>query len=203
MTTGSQKQNAINTDTIQEQVEKLIEQYCRKYNIDLYDYNKRSNIKHNEVNNILRYCYNSLFKPSHNLPNNQKSLLNYNDVEQLQKIADIFLNICMMFNKSLGLFSFSIFTGIDKSTFTIWMSDEGRLSNPQRFDLLQNIKDYNKGALINNLKDTPVGALAVANNDVETGLEWSKQQAQQIAQNQVFILPSERLERLKLGKTDS
>jgi hypothetical protein len=53
---------------------------------------------------------------------------------------------------------------------------------------------------INLLNSSPVGALAVANNDIETGLEWSKQQAAQLAQNTVYILPSERMERLKLDK---
>ena len=52
------------------------------------------------------------------------------------------------------------------------------------------------------LNDTPVGALAVANNDHETGLEWSKNQLQQIAQNAVYLLPSERVDRLRLDKPE-
>ena len=62
------------------------------------------------------------------------------------------------------------------------------------------MKEYNKGALISNLKDTPVGALAVANNDTETGLEWSKNQQVQVTANQVFYLPSERTDKLKLDR---
>ena len=73
-------------------------------------------------------------------------------------------------------------------------------TNPARFKVLKSIQECHKLAQINLLNDTPVGALAVANNDVETGLEWSKQQAQQIGQNAIYILPSERMDRLKLDK---
>ena len=66
--------------------------------------------------------------------------------------------------------------------------------------IVKNIRECHKMEQINLLNDSPVGALAVANNDPETGLEWSKQQAQQIAQSQVFILPSERMSKLKLEK---
>ena len=72
----------------------------------------------------------------------------------------------------------------------------------ERLRILKSIQEYNQGALISNLKDTPVGALAVANNDHETGLEWSKNQAAAIAANTVYLLPSERVDRMKLPKPD-
>lgn len=196
------KLNIINAETLQEQADSLITQYCNKYNIDIYDYSKRSNIKHNEVNNILRFIYINLFKPKTGLMNNQKSLLDYDDMNQLQSAVDVFINICMMFNKSLGLWSFSIFTGIDDNTIIRWMSDEGKKSNPTRWEILKNVKEYNKAALISNLKDSPVGALAVANNDIETGLQWATNQAIVNGQQAVFLIPSERLNRLGVGASE-
>ena len=190
--------NVINTDSLQKQVDNLINVYCDKYGINLSSYKDRTNIKHNEVNNILRFIYNNLFKPNKPQISNKKSLLNYDDIEQLQAASDLFINICMLFNKSLGLYSFSMFTGIDDNTLLRWFSDEGKKLNPARWEILKNIKEFNKAALISNLKDTPVGALAVANNDTETGLEWATKQAITAGQQTVFLIPSERVNRLQL-----
>ena len=107
-----------------------------------------------------------------------------------------------MFNKALGLWSFCIFTGIDDNTILRWYSEEGKRLNPKRWELLKSVKEYNKGALISNLKDTPVGALAVANNDIETGLQWATKQAIAAGQQAVFLIPSERLNRLRISAAE-
>jgi hypothetical protein len=95
-----------------------------------------------------------------------------------------------------------MFSGIDDNSIMRWLSDEGKKLNPKRWALLRKIQEYNKAMLIDNLKDTPVGAIAVANNDKSTGLEWSKQQAEIAKSNTIFILPSERLSRLNLDKKE-
>ena len=192
------KLNVINPETIKTQVDDCIFKYCDLYGINLKDYKERSNIKHNEVNNILLYCYDNLFKPDKTLVNNQRSLINYNDIEQLQAVIDSFIHVCLFFNKSLGLMSLCLFTGIDDNTIIRWSSQEGKKSNPKRWELLKTVKEHNKNALISNLKDSPVGALAVANNDKETGLNWSANQAAQITNNTVYLLPSERVDRFRL-----
>ena len=197
------KLNIINPDTIQDQVNECIKQYCAMYGIDLYNYQQRANIKHNEVNNILVYCYDHLFKPDKGLMNNQKSLIDYDSIEQLSAVVNAFLRICLLFNKSLGLMSFCMFSGIDDNTVIRWSGPDGKELNPARWELLKSIKEYNKALLISNLKDSPVGALAVANNDTETGLNWSANQAQQITNNTVYLIPSERVNRLNLEKLEN
>lgn len=194
------KDKYINIDTISQDIDNCIIEYCDKYGINLNDYNMRVNIKHNEVNNMLRYVYKCLFKPNITLPNNQKSYVDYENIDLLQVLADKFIDICMMFNKSLGLMSFALLVGCDYATIYLWMQDNGK-SNPLRFKLLKNIQENHKNQHIALLNDTPVGALAVANNDIETGLEWSKQQAIQSASNTVYLIPSERLDKLKLPGT--
>ena len=67
--------------------------------------------------------------------------------------------------------------------------------------MLKNIQECHKVQQIGLLNDTPVGALAVANNDHETGLEWSKNQMQVTAQS-VYFLPSERVDRMRLAKPE-
>ena len=107
----------------------------------------------------------------------------------------------MSYNKSLGLVSFSFLLGCDYKTIYNWLNDGAEL-NPERLHILNNIRECHKVEQIGLLNDSPVGALAVANNDVETGLEWSKQQAELTAGNTIFVLPSERLSRLNLNKKE-
>ena len=195
------KDKYINIDTISQDIDNCIHDYCLQYGINLQDYNTRVNIKHNEVNNILRYIYKCLFKPDRTLANNQRSYVDYNNIELLQVLADKFIDICLLFNKSLGLSSFALFVGCDYSTIYLWLQDSGK-SNPLRFEILKNIQENHKAQHIALLNDTPVGAMAVANNDRELGLNWSANQLQQIANNTVYLIPSERVDRLKLDKSN-
>jgi hypothetical protein len=84
--------------------------------IDNSNERKPRYITHNHINYILRQIYNDVFKPDKTLFNNQVSIIDYNDINQLRVIASIFIDICTKFNKSLGLISFSFMTGIDTAT---------------------------------------------------------------------------------------
>lgn len=195
------KDKYININTISQDIDRCINDYCKLYNIDISDYKIRTSIKHNEVNHLLRYIYQQLFKPDITLCNHQKSYIDYNNIELLQVISDKFIDICLMFNKSLGLMSFSLMTGINYKTIYNWInSDNGDELNVLRLQVIENVRQFHKMEQISLLNDSPVGALAVANNDVETGLEWSKQQAALNASSSVFILPSERLDALRISK---
>jgi hypothetical protein len=147
---------------------------------------------------MFSYIYERLFKPDHNLPNNQKSLIDYNDVELLQVLADKFNSICQRFNKSLGVMSFCYMVGVRYDTVYSWLHNPE--SNPERIKVIKSIQENHKVQQIALLNDTPVGAMAVANNDVETGLNWSANQVQQITNNTVYYLPSERSNKLQLEK---
>lgn len=167
---------------------------------DINDFKQRKAISHNEFNYILRRVYDRIFKPDKPLYNGQASKIDYDNMDQLQAVADSFITICSMYNKSLGLMSFSYMTGIASETIRQWLMDE---SNPQRVAILKYIQEGHKAAQVAILNDSPVGALAVANNDNETGLNWSRQQALEQANNAVFLIPSERVSRLNLEKVDS
>lgn len=199
MINKTQQDKKININTICNEIDNCINDFLVINNID-NDYKSLVNIKHQTINFMLSYIYEQLFKPNHNLKNNQKSIIDYDDLELLQVLANKFINICQRFNKSLGLMSFSYFIGVDYTTLYRWLNEKE--SNYNRYYILKSIQESHKAAQISLLNDSPVGALAVANNDPETGLEWSKQQAQLSAQNQVFILPSERMSKLKLDKSE-
>ena len=192
------KDKYININTLEQNINNCVDLFLDELQIDK-DYKSITSVKHSTFTYMMSYIYEHLFKPTETLCNNQKSYVDYTNVELLQELANIYIKLCQRFNKSQGLMCFSYLLGCSYSTFVDWMSRTDEF-NVKRSQVLKNIQESHKQQQINLLNDTPVGALSVANNDVETGLEWSKQQAAQLAQNTVYILPSERMDRLKLDK---
>jgi hypothetical protein len=189
--------NAININNVCKNIDNCINEFLTINGIE-NDYKTLVSVKHSTINYMFSYIYERLFKPDHNLPNNQKSLIDYNDVELLQVLADKFNSICQRFNKSLGVMSFCYMVGVRYDTVYSWLHNPE--SNPERIKVIKSIQENHKVQQIALLNDTPVGALAVANNDVETGLNWSANQVQQITNNTVYYLPSERSNKLQLDK---
>ena len=186
----------ININTIESQIDECVLKFFSDRNIDIYDSTQRKLITHNMVTLCMRYVYNNLFRPNTTLWNNQKSLIDYDNIELLTVIANKFIDLSLEFNKSLGLMQFSLFTGIHRQTLAEWR--DNKQLNPERSDVINNICECHKMEQIGLLNDTPVGALAVANNDIETGLQWSQNQALNNTAAAVYILPTERTNRLAL-----
>ncbi len=191
------KDKYININTVEADIDKCIDEYITIMGIDR-DYKSLVNTKHQTINGLFRYIYKSLFKPDRTLCNNQKTFVDLENIELLQVLADKFLDICSMFNKSLGLMSFSYMIGVNYSTIYNWLQNDEKL-NPKRLEVLKSIQEGHKTAQISLLNDSPVGALAVANNDIETGLQWSQNQLLTGQSNAVFLIPSERLNRLQIS----
>ncbi len=191
----------ININTIANQIDDCIISFFDNFGIDINDLDRCRTIPHNTLTLCMMSCYEQLFKPDRTLRYNKNSLIDYDNTDLLSVIANSFVKWSLWFNKSLGLMQFSIFTGIHRSTLAEWR-DNTEL-NPIKSDIIKNICECHKMEQIGLLNDTPVGALAVANNDSETGLEWGKNQAQQITNNTVYYLPSERSDKLKLDRLDN
>lgn len=191
----------IDINTIEQDIDNVVISFFERFNIDIYDMNHRKLITHNLLNLCFKEIYKQLFKPKKGMINNQKSIIDYNDLVLLELLADKFVEICIFFNKSLGLMSFSFMVGINYKTLYNWLNEEG--ANPGRMQILKNIQECHKLEQISLLNDSPVGALAVANNDTETGLEWAQKQAQQITNNQIYLLSSERAGALGLGQLET
>lgn len=188
--------NLIDINTIEQQIDNVVNEFFSVRNIDLLDVSQCRNIPHNIVTLCMMTIYNKLFKPDKKLFNNQKSLIDYDNNDLLYVIANKFIELSLMLSKSLGLMQFSIMTGIYRGTLIEWRDKDK--SNPIRSTIIKNICECHKMEQINLLNDTPVGALAVANNDVETGLNWSKNNAPQVINNTAYFIPSERQNRLSL-----
>lgn len=196
---SKQKLNTINPETIHDDIFSCVFSEMQKLGfnnngIDNENPKKPRYISHNQMNYILRRVYIKLFKPDKKYMNNEKSLIDYNNTELLQIITDTFIDICNYYNKSLGLISFCYLTGIDYTTILRWLNVEDKSNS--RYKVLRKLQETHKAAQVGLLNDSPVGALAVANNDVETGLNWSEKQAAAAASNTIYILPSERLQTL-------
>lgn len=180
----------INIDNIENIIHETMKQYFELYGFDVSTPDSRRKITHNEITHCLKYIYNNIFSCDINLCNDQNSRFDYNDIILLNHLANIYIDIALFFNKSIGLMQFGLMIGVAPNTLLSWLNDGER--NPARVQILNNIQEYHKMSHINLLNQSPVGALAVANNDKETGLEWTKNNAQTINNNSVFILPSER-----------
>lgn len=194
------KDKYININTVCSDIDKCIDKFLNDNGIEK-DYKSLMSIKHSTVNYMLTFIYKSLFKPNQTLCNNQKTYVDLENIELLQVLADKFIEICQRFNKSLGLMSFGYMIGVNYNTLTRWVNDEK--SNSKRYCVIKSIQESHKAQHIALLNESPVGALAVANNDVETGLEWSTKQALTAQNNAVFLIPSERLQRLSITDTKS
>ena len=199
---GKPEYNYIKADKVQEQIINSVDKHLQELNynsfgIDDSNPKKTRTISHNELNYIFRQVNKDLFKPNKPMFNNQKSLINYDDVEVIKSIADAFIDISLKLNKSMGLLSFGYLCGIDYTTLLRWV--ECPELNLERSKVIKRLQESHKGEQVAMLNDSPVGALAVANNDKETGLNWSANQLTQQANNTIYILPSERLKHLGIS----
>ena len=194
--------NSNNTDLLKldSDIDNVIDNILvNEFHFDLTNYKDLTNIKHSTFNYLMSNIYNSIFNPLHNnLINNQKSLLDYNDIILFEFLVNKFIKLCQRFNKSVGLYGFGYMVGADFATLSGWLSDEGQKLNPQRFNALRKIQEDHKAQHISLLNDSGLGLIAVANNDSETGLNWAEKQQQATTTKEVYFLPSERIERLRI-----
>ena len=195
--------NYIDIENLSSNIDNIInDTLINEFHIDINNYKELVNIKHSTFNYLLTVVCNKLFKPSDYILNYKKTYIDYNNIDLLSILVDIFIKLTKRFNKSVGLYGFASLIGVDLVTVNSWVSEEGKKLNPARFQLLQNIREEHKAQHISLLNDSVVGQIAVANNDNETGLKWAEKQQQQAARQAVYFLPSERLDRLRLEETE-
>ena len=137
-----------------------INDICQRSIDELYPDTKITN---NHMLAIMDCIYSSLFKPTHNLPNNQKCNIPYNTYN-LTTLLNIYIEL---YNKYLclpSMYSFSCMTGIDEPIINQYVT-------AARFKLSNNRRDKVQGKLYN----SPLGVTVLANNDIDTGLMYNRQ----------------------------
>lgn len=187
--------SVIDFDNLEQNIHGVFLDFLRKGGIEVDNLDALAKIRHNTFEAALGAVRDKLFKADKPGENNQQSILPYDDNNILNNLINIYIKLCTMCNKSTGLYGFSTFTGFYYNTLRQW---EGDQLNPERMLMLKRITENRRHIHINRLQDTSLGDVAVANNDAELGLMWAKNNAPQVAQKAVYILPAEQT-RKELG----
>lgn len=138
-----------------------INDLCKRYIDKLYPDEKK--ITNNHLLAIMPHIYESLFKPDHNLPNNQKCNIPYNEFN----ISTLYRIYIQLYNDYLcmpSMYSFSRLTGIDESCIDKYVTGA-------RFEIVNNRREFITGKLT----ETPIGVTVLANNESSVGLMYNRQ----------------------------
>lgn len=137
-----------------------------------------------------RYVYKKLFKPDKTTVryNNKNTKINLRDIDELNIIADAYIDII----KDYAIIPYDKFfqelTGIHKDTWNSWKNNEyshGGLSDLYS-ELVKKIQCLPKEQTINRMTGTPVNLLALANNEPEFRMEYnSKRQLEEVSAKQL------------------
>ena len=135
----------------------IIERNAAARDIDL------NKITSNQLKSLLRECYYTLFKPTKNSFPNNRCNVPYT-TENITALLDIYTAICERFCCIPSLFGFERFTGITEETTQKYVT-------ASRLELTKQRKLF----IQNKLTESPVGVIALANNDQDTGLMYNRQ----------------------------
>ena len=120
----------------------------------------------NQFHGLMYSVYRALFRPDGRKEKDQGhdgGRMGYTESEA-EKIAQVYIELCNIYNVRPSQYGFGIMTGIDE-TKTLQHLTRAK----------SKIQNSTKSAVLNKLFDTPVGAIALANNDPETGLMFARQ----------------------------
>ena len=180
-------------------IESLFLEYFRDRDIDP----QHDTIKQTKFNAAWKYIYNRLFKPDINTVryNNKNSKLDYNDINELNNICDIYIDLCFEYNVIPCQYGFYRLTGITRDTLNRWEKgssrgniDEGA-SSPHS-DIVEKINKAYQEFYKDNLTDTPVGQITIANNDTDLGLMYSRGQQPLLMNVSVPALSQENIKEI-------
>lgn len=189
-----------------------LKMFCEENN--LQDLKKESQSVWNAA---LRYIKKHVFKDKSRLKDktnidisNNRISSNFNryDYNLVNEICDIYIDLCMIYDKEVSVIGFSNLTGIEYDTIYQWGSNNinnisGRLSN-MSFIIYKKLNHFREESLSNKLataKSNPVGILAILNRHYQwnlPGVSREKAQPQVISVNELQQLEDIK----KLGNTD-
>lgn len=147
--------------TYENRIFQAVEDFCLSQNIESLKQEPQ-----NVFTACLMYVNRQVFKRKNPGINNQKSVLNLDDVELLSGIADIYIYIATLNNKSCSMQDFCRMVGIDYQTVYNWKSDSiNNILSQKRFDIFKRITGAREETLSNMLQTakSPVGILGILN----------------------------------------
>ena len=135
----------------------VIQREAEQNNIDL------NKISANKLRALLRSCYHSIFEPDKRIYCNNACNIPYSE-ENINRLLSVYIEICELYSCIPSLMGFERYSGIQEDTLKKYVTVAGSLMCKMRKDYIQNA-----------LSDTPVGQIALANNDIDTGLMYNRQ----------------------------
>lgn len=152
----------------------------------------KDTVKQSKFNGAWKYIYSALFKPDKNTVryNNKNSKIDYSDIWLLNDLCDIYIDLCFEYNILTGQYGFCRMTGICTDTLNSWKRGEYRRGDGKtsltHSDIVKKIDDCYTELHKNNMGDTPVGQITMANNDEGVGLMYAEKAARAQAQAQAI-----------------
>lgn len=119
----------------------------------------------NEMTPLWRAVYNTLFKPDkeQKRPHNEKCNVDYN-TENLSRLIDIYTALAGIYNVLPSFEALELMTGIFRTVFEQYVTGAGLIITKCRKTWVQN-----------GLSKFPIGMVTLANNDIDTGLCYNRQ----------------------------
>ena len=174
--------------------------FCEEYN--LQDLKKESQ---SVWNACLRYIKKHVFKDksklkdksnvdmSNNIMSSNYNRYNYNLVDD---ICNIYIDLCMIYDKEVSIIGFSNLTGIDYENIYNWNSNVNNSNSLSKkgFDIYKKLNHFREESLSNKLataKNNPVGILAILNRHYQwnlPGVSKEKATTQVIGVNELQAL---------------
>lgn len=116
---------------------------------------------------LLIYLYEKLFKPPAGvkLKHNNKSIIDYSNIDLLYDVYNVFKNICFRYNKPITLHNFALFSGIPYQTLYSWNNNnyEGINVNgitiKHKYFIDTILDDYEGCLLDNSIVNNSIGSI--------------------------------------------
>lgn len=149
-------------------------EYYLKASIDIIDREAerigvdKNKLTTNRFNAILNEVYRCLYRPDNGErraggAHGEKSKPDYTD-ENARRIAKVYTELCGLYDALPSVYAFCIMSGMDEKTADYNLTA-----------IRSEVSNSRKNAVLNKAYDHPVGVLALANNDPETGLMFARQ----------------------------
>ena len=165
----------ITPDNVGDLITQVLNQFLARIVPDM-NYTDLAKIKTNTFKAGLGYVFNILFKnPNYRYITDKKSIIAYDDIELLTNICDAYIMLCDYYNKQLGLFGFSVLTGLEIERIRSW----GENATTAHYSLYNALRQHMRDSSEECLKDSDIGRIAVANNSTEAGLNYGYMAAAQ------------------------
>lgn len=119
----------------------------------------------NQVNGFLRVAYRNIFKPEGAMLSGQGKKTNIElNKENVERLIEVYKGVIETWNALPSMEGFERLTGINKHTASEYVTD-----------FSQSIQIARRVYIQNRLNNSPLGVLTLANNDIDTGLLYTRQ----------------------------